>query len=136
MHLDLDAALAAGFAGGFFALYVPSPRVPEPSETPYALPLAHPIAYDDAAPVAEELYEAFCSLPVGRALSPDDFESDRVTAILHLEGAEAIAAELSNRQRWYARGLRSIGLVWSRPNAFAEGVPFRFPSPPDTGPGL
>jgi membrane dipeptidase len=32
--------------------------------------------------------------------------------------------------------LRSIGLVWSRANDFAEGVPFRFPSSPDTGPGL
>jgi membrane dipeptidase len=26
--------------------------------------------------------------------------------------------------------------VWSRPNAYAHGVPFRFPSSPDTGPGL
>ena len=34
------------------------------------------------------------------------------------------------------RGLRSIGIVWSRPNAFAEGVPFQFPASPDTGPGL
>src|SRR5262249_20330692 len=32
--------------------------------------------------------------------------------------------------------LRSIGITWSRPNAFGEGVPFRFPSSPDTGPGL
>ncbi len=26
--------------------------------------------------------------------------------------------------------------MWSRPNAFAHGVPFAFPSSPDTGPGL
>jgi membrane dipeptidase len=26
--------------------------------------------------------------------------------------------------------------VWSRPNAFAHGVPFRFPGGPDAGPGL
>jgi membrane dipeptidase len=26
--------------------------------------------------------------------------------------------------------------VWSRPNIFGHGVPFRFPSSPDTGPGL
>ena len=26
--------------------------------------------------------------------------------------------------------------MWSRPNAFGHGVPFRFPSTPDTGPGL
>jgi membrane dipeptidase len=32
--------------------------------------------------------------------------------------------------------LRSIGIVWSRPNIFAHGVPFRFPATPDTGPGL
>src|SRR5206468_1669749 len=53
-----------------------------------------------------------------------------------MEGAEPIAPDLSNLERWYDRGLRSIGLVWSRANAFAEGVPFRFPSSPDTGPGL
>src|SRR5207248_6447205 len=27
-------------------------------------------------------------------------------------------------------------LVWSRPNAFAWGVPFEFPASPDIGPGL
>jgi SAM-dependent methyltransferase len=55
---------------------------------------------------------------------------------MHLEGAEPIEPDLSNLHQWYDRGLRSIGLVWSRANAFAEGVPFRFPSSPDTGPGL
>ena len=53
-----------------------------------------------------------------------------------MEGAEPIAADLSNLERWYERGLRSVGLVWSRPNEFAEGVPFRFPSSPDIGGGL
>ena len=36
----------------------------------------------------------------------------------------------------HAAGLRSLGPVWSRPNAFAHGVPFAYPSSPDTGPGL
>ena len=36
----------------------------------------------------------------------------------------------------HAAGLRSLGLVWSRPNAFATGVPFGFPGSPDQGPGL
>ncbi len=39
-HLDLRSAQNAGFAGGFFALYVPSPPTPDPDEIPYALPLA------------------------------------------------------------------------------------------------
>ena len=57
-------------------------------------------------------------------------------AILHLEGAEPIEPDLSNLEGWYERGLRSIGLVWSRPNAFATGAPFRYPGSADVGPGL
>ncbi len=136
LHLDLDVAREAGFAGGFFALYVPSPRLPDPTDTPYAVPLPIPIPYEEAAPIAEELFAALCALPVTRATSADDFCAGQVTAIVHMEGAEPIAADLSNLEDWYERGLRSIGLVWSRANAFAEGVPFRFPSSGDTGPGL
>jgi membrane dipeptidase len=136
MHLDLDAARAAGFAGGFFALYVPSPRAPDPEEIPYAMPLPEPIAHDEAAAVAEELFATLCELPVARATSADDFREGELTAIVHMEGAEPLAPDLSDLEGWYERGLRSVGLVWSRPNAFAEGVPFRFPASPDTGPGL
>src|SRR4051812_13411971 len=136
MHMDLDAARAAGFAGGFFALYVPSPRVPDPDETPYALPLPEPVSHEEASAIAEELFATLCDLPVARALAARDFREGEVTAIVHMEGAEPIASDLSNLERWHERGLRSIGLVWSRPNAFAEGVPFRFPASPDTGAGL
>lgn len=38
--------------------------------------------------------------------------------------------------QWHAAGLRSLGPVWSRPNAFGHGVPFAFPASPDRGPGL
>src|SRR5262249_14455163 len=55
---------------------------------------------------------------------------------MHLEGAEAIDPELESLELWHAAGLRSLGPVWSRPNAFAHGVPFVAPSSPDTGPGL
>jgi membrane dipeptidase len=135
-HMDLEAAPAVGFAGGFFALYIPSPHVGEPPEPPYAEPLAQSIPFEEAAPIAEELYETLCALPVRRALSADDFRPGEVTAIVHMEGAEAIAPDLSNLEDWYARGLRSIGPVWSRANEFAHGVPFEFPASPDIGPGL
>jgi membrane dipeptidase len=135
-HIDLGTAMAAGFAGGFFALYVPSPPMADPTEIPYAVQLPEPIPYEEAARVAEELFATLCALPVTRATSAEDFRDGRVTAIVHMEGAEPIAPDLSNLEQWYERGLRSIGLVWSRPNAFAEGVPFRFPSSPDTGNGL
>lgn len=135
-HVQLDDAPAADFAGGFFALYVPSPKPAKPTTARYELPLPEPIPRDDAARVADELYETFLSLPVHLGTSAGDFQPGRVTAILHLEGAEPLAADLTDLEGWYARGLRSVGLVWSRANAFAEGVPFRFPSSPDTGPGL
>jgi membrane dipeptidase len=136
LHLDLDEARDAGFSGGFFALYVPSPKTPDPEATPYEVPFPEPIPHEEAARIAEELFAALCELPVTRATSIDDFREGQVTAIVHLEGAEPLAPDLSNLESWHARGLRSVGLVWSRPNAFAEGVPFRFPSSPDTGAGL
>lgn len=135
-HVRLDEAPAADFAGGFFALYVPSPHPPNPTSAHYALPLPEPIPRDEAARVAEEQYEVFQSLPVRLATSPDDFQPGGIAAILHLEGAEPLAEDLSDLETWHGRGVRSLGLVWSRPNAFAEGVPFGFPASPDTGPGL
>jgi len=135
-HIDLETAAEAGFAGGFFALYVPSPYDGDPPSTPYAMPMAGQIPFDEAARITEELFETLCAMPVARARSVDDFREGEITAIVHMEGAEAIADDLSNLQEWYDRGLRSIGIVWSRPNAFAEGVPFQFPASPDTGPGL
>jgi membrane dipeptidase len=134
--VSLAQAAAADFAGGFFALYVPSAHVGPPNGVPYDVALPEPIPYDEAARVAEELYAALLELPVARATSATDFRAEQVTAIVHLEGAEPIAPDLSNLELWLERGVRSIGPVWSRPNAFAHGVPFRFPSSPDTGPGL
>jgi membrane dipeptidase len=135
-HLELGPACAAGFAGGFFALYVPSPDPGEPPEPPYSVPLAEPIPTEDAERVADELFAILETLDVDIARSVSDFRPGRVAAIVHLEGADPLASDLSGLDRWHARGLRSVGLVWSRPNAFAAGVPFRFPGSPDTGPGL
>jgi membrane dipeptidase len=59
-----------------------------------------------------------------------------LAAVLHMEGAEAIDSNFEMLDVLHAAGLRSLGPVWSRPNAFGEGVPFLCPSSPDTGPGL
>jgi membrane dipeptidase len=59
-----------------------------------------------------------------------------IAVVLHLEGADPIDPELAALDVLYAAGLRSLGITWSRPNAFGHGVPFRFPVSPDTGPGL
>lgn len=46
-----------------------------------------------------------------------------LAAVLHLEGADALDTGLDALQVLHRAGLRSLGLVWGRPNAFAEGVP-------------
>lgn len=52
-------------------------------------------------------------------------------AILHYEGAEAIDPDFAVLRLSYELGLRSLGLVWSRPTIFAEGV-----GPTNEGRGL
>src|SRR5581483_7295301 len=135
-HLDLARAPEYGFAGGFFAVYVPGREgLAEDPEPPYAQPLAAPLDHGEARRVAEEQTAILERLGVTIARRPGDFAPGRITAILHLEGAEPLAPDLSDLARWYDRGLRSVGLVWSRPNVFAHGVPFAFPSRA-VGPGL
>src|SRR5437764_598811 len=100
------------------------------------MPLPDPIPHDEAVRIADELYACLRALPVTLATSVDDFRDGRVAAIVHLEGAEALAPDLSNLDAWYERGLRSIGITWSRPNDFGEGVPYEFPASADSGGGL
>jgi membrane dipeptidase len=63
-------------------------------------------------------------------------EQDALSAVIHFEGAEPIDAQLEYLHRFYEDGLRSVGIVWSRENAFGHGVHFEFPGSPDMGPGL
>ena len=97
---------------------------------PYARPLPPAVSLEHARREADAmidlLHEFAASGEVVVARDIGDVESaiagGPVAAILHFEGAEPINADLSSLEAFYARGLRSLGLVWSRPNAFAEGV--------------
>ncbi len=149
-HLDLPRAREGGFAGGFFAVFVPSdPASARPDlvdvgedRTEMGTAVPQPFALRMAIALTATLFrlEAVSDgqLKVVRNLAElrSCLDSGIVAAILHFEGAEAIDPQLNVLEVLYRAGLRSLGLVWSRPNAFAEGVPFRFPATPDTGPGL
>ena len=53
-----------------------------------------------------------------------------------LRGRKPSTKTWTRLEVFYRAGLRSLGIVWSRPTIFAHGVPIAFPSSPDIGPGL
>ncbi len=147
--IDTRSAREGGFGGGFFAAWVPSPvdvsaRMAAMQGEGYDLPLPDPVERVAAArAVAEQLsilseLERLGHVAVCRDMGElrAAFGSERLAAICHLEGAEAIGPDLAALDELHARGLRSLGPVWSRETIFGHGVPFRFPASPDTGPGL
>ncbi len=153
-QLDLPMARQGGFAGGLFAIFVPSPsKKPEQpkGETPpldtgvgAAVPPALDLATAQAAvgAMASILIriEREASGQVRICRTVEDIrhciETSVLAAVLHIEGAEAIDPNFEMLDVLHQAGLRSLGPVWSRSNIFGHGVPFRCPSSPDTGPGL
>ncbi|MCA1849054.1 MAG: dipeptidase, partial [Actinobacteria bacterium] len=152
-HLDLPRAREGGFGGGFFACWTPNPEdewteesALTQTEDGYEVADAPPLDPVYARRTANELVKILFGLEaesggqmrVVRAAS--DLESclrDGVlAAVLHFEGAENLGPDLGALEDLHEAGLRSLGLVWSRANAYGHGVPFRFPASPDTGPGL
>jgi membrane dipeptidase len=148
-HIDLVKAKAGGLAGGLFAVFCPSPEdrvdftaprdmsnTPLPPELPMDLArrmTVHQIALLLRLEAASNGQFAVCrSVADIRAA----MARGAMAAVLHIEGAEAIDADLHFLDVLHAAGLRSIGPVWSRTNIFGHGVPFRFPHSPDLGPGL
>ncbi|MEO0637616.1 MAG: dipeptidase [Pseudomonadota bacterium] len=147
-HVNIPAAQRGGFAGGFFAMFaLGAGRGLDFSifaTPPYDAPLPEPLDQPEAlcqtiaqAGIARQLETAglvrFCTsgADVRRAM-----QDEVMALVLHLEGAEAIGGDLLELDALYALGLRSLGPVWSRPTIFGHGVPFRFPSDGDIGPGL
>ena len=152
-HLDLDRMRKGGFAGGFFAIFVPPASSGPPPDfaammanPPYSLPMPPLMTQDQAQPDAITM----AGLMHWMARSaPDDFVLCRTAAearagmargtiagIMHMEGAEAIGPDLDALYLFHDMGLRSLGPVWSRPTIFGEGVPMAFPGTPDMGGGL
>ncbi len=153
-HLDLPRMRKGGFGGGFFAVFVPpepGPTMPKDediviTENGYKFPLAPAISYNYALEttlaITARLFhlerESQGQLKIVRTTDElhMSLQNGVIAALLHFEGAEAIDPKLDTLEVFYQSGLRSLGIVWSRPNIFGYGVPFNFPHSPDTGPGL
>jgi membrane dipeptidase len=157
-HIDLPRAKAGGLAGGFFAMFAPTPgwgknlrwrkTGPEgPQESAgWDVPLAAPVHQQKAINNVLAMMGALFrlermsggELKVVRTVKELRSAMDRevLAAVAHMEGAEALTKDLTGLEVLYRAGLRSLGIVWSRSNVFGHGVPFNFPDTPDIGPGL
>lgn len=147
-HIDLPRAQQGGLGGGFFAMFVPA----DPAQSldamaaaaENALPPPVPLGFSQQITMAMMalLYrleeQSAGQLKVVRTADElsNCIATGTLAAIMHIEGAEAIDPDLDVLEVFYKAGLRSLGIVWSRPNIFGEGVPFVIPHSPDTGPGL
>jgi membrane dipeptidase len=151
-HLDLPKALQGGFAGGLFAIFVPSSAPTAPDSHPKSkntdgearpVPTVELLTAQRTTLGMVSLFLRIVRESRGRVRFcrsvgeiRQAVEQGALAAVLHMEGAEAIDPNFEFLDVLHAAGLRSLGPVWSRPNAFGHGVPFRCPSSPDTGPGL
>ncbi|MDB5623988.1 MAG: rane dipeptidase, partial [Devosia sp.] len=141
-------ARSGGMVGGFFAIFPPplrggigsvvasaaNPQASLPPELSLADAQASTLAM---ASILLRLERAGAvSLCRNAADIRQAMTAQKLATVFHIEGAEAIDPDLRALDVLYAAGLRSIGLVWSRANAFGTGVPFRYPADPDIGPGL
>jgi membrane dipeptidase len=153
-HLDLPRAREGGFGGGLFACWTP----PDPAsgwteesaltvtEDGYEVGIAPPLdpayAREMAGGLTANLFrieaESGGQVKVVRATEELTccLRDGVLAVVLHFEGAENLGPDPGALEDFYEAGLRSLGLVWSRPNAYGHGVPFEYPASPDTGPGL
>lgn len=164
-HIDLPRAREGGLAGGFFAVFAPDPgvepdlsddnaaeedidatavRISDRYRDPSAMPPPMSLAYAQSTAMRmiahlfrlESASNGTAKVVRSAAELRHCLDAGILAMELHIEGAEAIDPDLDALEILYQAGLRSIGINWSRPNRFGHGVPFAFPSSPDTGPGL
>jgi membrane dipeptidase len=153
-QMDLPRMKQGGFAGGLFAAYVPSAGSSARSAPAVRKNRSVP-EYNEIEPTPsrEEALEITLSM-IATLLRIEQqsggaaricrtakdirqcMQDSAIAMVMHIEGAEALDEDLALLEVLYAAGLRTLGPLWSRPNIFGDGVPFRFPSSPDIGNGL
>jgi len=123
-HVDLPRARKGNIGAMISAVFLPSELLPTHAliETLRAVDLLkRTVAASDGQMELIRTYDQLVSC----------LDRGVFGAIMHFEGAEAIDPEFVVLRLAYELGLRSLGLVWSRPTIFAEGV-----GPENHGQGL
>jgi membrane dipeptidase len=115
-HVDLPRLRAGGIGAALFACFLPEEWLAPERSRQMLLTMVEKL---------NTIVEASCG-SVEQILTVDQLESSLKSgvfgAILHFEGACPIDEDLVLLRIGYKLGLRSLGLTWSRPNRFAQGV--------------
>lgn len=159
-HMDLPRIKEAGLRGGIFAVFIdPVPEENSEEEIGSSYLQGHKRQTGPGFPLPEPPIDANLALTASLEVLSHAFrderaaegqikivrtksdlrsalDEDRLAVILHLEGCEAVDADLQNLEVLYQAGVRSLGICWSRPNIFGFGAPFAYGMSPDLGPGL
>lgn len=147
LDIDLPRSAEAGFAGGLFAMYTPSriSALDQPydrTDPSHFAPVDRLAALDFTLALfarmrrlardhADRLAVCLSANEVRAAM-----EGGRIAMVPHIEGAECIDSDLAALEVLHVAGLRSLGLVWSRPNLFGSGAPMARTPSVDPGEGL
>jgi len=139
-HLDMLRIRQGNMVGGLFAVFIlPQNYLQKMSLTKSTQPY-DPLAITQAQIALLQQIEAQSAgrAKICRTVAEIEACISRgvLAMVLHIEGAEALDAELTLLDSWYDAGLRSIGPMWNLPNQFGFGVNGEFPASPDTGAGF
>jgi membrane dipeptidase len=147
LDIDLPKARAGNLAGGFFAMYTPSQFLARDEEFRMDDPanfaaVDQSVALNFTLAMFARLRRLSRELPDDLAICSDATDiraamgSGKIAILPHIEGAACIDTDFNALEILHAAGLRSLGLVWSRPNAFGDGAPMAAQPVIDPGQGL
>jgi membrane dipeptidase len=114
-HIDLPRLVRGGVDVQFFALYI------EPEYQQYGA-LRRAIILMEHFHREIGKYKDSISVVLNQNDLDHALSSDRIAALLSLEGAEALGLDIEVLHSLHRLGLRSVGLTWNGRNMLADGV--------------
>jgi membrane dipeptidase len=145
---DFEKIKDTAFKGGFFEIFIPPVEKLELKKTVNGFEADYPASLNFdyalisylrhcASVLRNDYVSKNCINWVRKPMDLDVSENDRrIMMVLHLADADAIDEEMDMLDIFYALGVRSIAITWSRQNKFGYGSPYKFPGHPNVGSGL
>ncbi len=147
LDIDLPKARAGNLAGGFFAMFTPSQfhgldvDIDKHDPANFAA-VDQSVALNFTLAMFARLRRLSRELPNDLAICSDAADiraamsTGKIAILPHIEGATCIDTDFNALEILHAAGLRSLGLVWSRPNAYGDGAPMEAQPIINPGQGL